>query len=349
MTRGTFLKFLFLSQSNIKRFLIVNLLLLLPSGAFIYSLIRLVPVAKSYMNSSNVNVEHVSPEHEKLAVVISINRSREEGEYDEGRVYVFDRRDFNRLRKHIFLRRNESHRDAILEENSLGFSDISFFASSITINDKSGNPLVALGLEDIGEDVLEILLINPNPVPGRTEIIVNLLLFIAGFTLTFGSLGGVSDYTQRVVFHETRDFKYFFQAVKRYFIKSFTLGLFFAIVFGAVVLNIYFYIFIISNDISVFIAAVNFWMLVIFIFIFLWVYPLFILNRDESIWKVMRKSLFISFDNFDFTFRSLLLVFLMFFISCFTVFIIPGFTGVFSFLNSALKDISYRYARLESA
>lgn len=348
MTRGTFLKFLFLSQSNIKRFLIVNILLLLPFGTFIYALIQLIPIAVSSINSFNVSVEHVSPEYEKLAIVIRSGR-RENGDFDQGRVYVFTRRDFNRLRRYVFLSRSDSQSDAILEDKSLGFSNISFFTSSITINDKSGNPLVTLGFENPGEDVLEILLVTSNPAPGRLRIIANLLLLVAGFTLTFGSLGGVSDYTQRVVFHEAKDFAYFFQSLRRYFIRSFTLGLFFAIVFCAVVLNIYFYIFLISNDISVFIAAVNFWMLVFFIFIFLWVYPLFILNRDESIWRVMRKSLFISFDNFDFTFRSLALVLLMFLISCFTVFIIPGFTGVFSFLNSALKDISHRYTRIESA
>jgi uncharacterized membrane protein YesL len=122
---------------------------------------------------------------------------------------------------------------------------------------------------------------------------------------------------------------------------------FFFVVTGAIAVNIYFYIFIISSDISVFIAALNFWMLVFFVFILFWVYPLLVLNRDESVWRVMKKSLFISFDNFTFTLRSLLYLLALLLVSCATAFIYPGFAGMLSFLNSTLKEISHRYSQNE--
>ncbi len=348
MTKATFFKFIFLSQSNMRRFLIVNLLLLVPLGVFLYALVQLVPVAIRYVDSFNARVEQVSPDYEKLAIVI-LSGSATDGEQKEGRVYVLDRRDFNALRKHIFLSGNDARSAAVLEERSLGSSPIPFFTPTLTIHDKSGKSLITLGMENPEEDVLEILFINSRKGPRKVHILLNLLLLGAGFTLTFGSLGGVSDYTQRVVFHEAKELAYFFWSVKKYFIRSCAVALFIAVVIGAIVTNIYFYIFIISNDVSVFIAALNFWMLVFFIFILLWVYPLFILNRDESIWKVMKKSLFVSFDNFEFTFDALVLILLMLLLSCLTLFTVPGFTGIFSFMNSALKDISYRYSRADSA
>ena len=56
---------------------------------------------------------------------------------------------------------------------------------------------------------------------------------------------------------------------------------------------------------SVFIAALNFWMLVFFLIALLWAYTLMILNRNESLFKVVKKSLYISFDNLEYIGRTL--------------------------------------------
>jgi uncharacterized membrane protein YesL len=162
-----------------------------------------------------------------------------------------------------------------------------------------------------------------------------------------GSLGGVSDYTQRVVFHEMKSFGYLVKAIRRFFWRSLLMSVFFTVVVGAIGTNIYFYI--VGNDMSVFIAAINCWMLLFFIFILYWVYPLLILNRDESIWRVIKKSLFVSFDNFEFTIDCLVFLSLMLIFSCATLFIVPGIAGGFSFMNSALKDVSYRYSQTDTA
>ena len=46
-------------------------------------------------------------------------------------------------------------------------------------------------------------------------------------------------------------------------------------------------------------------MLVFFLIALLWAYPLMILNRNESLFKVVKKSLYISFDNLEYTGRTL--------------------------------------------
>jgi uncharacterized membrane protein YesL len=335
MTKSTFLKFLILSRSNVKRYLIVNIILLIPLLGFIYGLIRVVPYGIGYLDSFNISIVDVKAPYDKLAIAVVSG--------EDGRVYVFKRQDFNRARRYLFSYRGNSI--SALEKIAVGYSNLPIFGESLTVRGKDGEPLMTLLVEGTKEDVIQIFFFNSEKSRDNSGLYLNGVMLFSSFIVLFGSLGGVSDFTQRVVFHETRDFGYLFRSIRRYFLRSLSASLFFTVVIGAIATNIYFYIFVISNDLSVFIAALNFWMLVFFIFILFWVYPFIILNRDESIWKVMKKSLFVSFDNFEFTLNSLLLLFLMLAFSCVTLFIFPGFAGAFSFMNSALKDISHRYTK----
>jgi len=339
MTKNTFIKFIFLSHSNIKRFILINLILLVPLCVFFYTLFQLVPLAVRYIDSFNISVQEMSADYGKLAVVVISEKNKNES------VYVIKRKDFNSLRKYVFLSTSDENAEHILRERALGYSDIPFYGKSLAINDKKGDRLVTLFIQGGRENTIEILFLNEKKNISKQRAFLYEVLLVMSFVLISGSLGGISDFTQRVVFHETKNFAYLCQAIETYFFRSLFVSVFFTIVIGAIATNIYFYIFIINNELSVFIAALNFWMLVFFIFILFWVYPLLILNRDESIWKVMKKSLFVSFDNFKFTLDSLLLLFLMIIFSCITFFTIPGFAGIFSFMNSALKEISYRYSR----
>ncbi len=343
MDRGTFLKFLYLSHSNLKKFIIINLILLIPLGVMVYSLSVLLPVALRYINSFSITVRDVSQDYEKLAVVLISEAGGTHG------VYAFDRAQFNSVRRYIFQSPDEQRSQALLREKAIGYRDVPAYMRSISLADKSGRHLMDIFFEDSGKNVVEILFVNARKHYREDHIALFAILFVVGFTLFYGSLGGVCDYTQRIVFHEIRGFRYLFTSLRIYFFRSLFISVFFTIVIGAIVTNIYFYIFIITSDISVFIAAVNFWMLIFFIFILFWVYPLMILGGEETIWKVMRKSLFISFDNFQYTLDAVVFMFLMTLASCATCSLIPGTAGLFSFLNSALKEISYRYTGTESA
>ncbi len=343
MDRGTFLKFLYLSHSNIKKFIVVNLILLIPLGIMIYSFSILLPVALRCINSFSITVRDVSQDYEKLAVVLI---SEDGGAHS---VYVFNRSQFNSVRRYIFQSPNEEQSQARLREKAVGYHDVPAYMSSVSLADKRGRHLMDIFFEGSGENAVEILFVKTRKHHREDHIVLLAALFVIGFTLFSGSLGGVCDYIQRIVFHEIRGFRYFFTSLRKYFFRSLFISFFFMIVIGAIVTNIYFYIFIITSDISVFIAAVNFWMLVFFIFILFWVYPLIILGGEETIWKVMRKSLFISFDNFQYTLDAVVFMFLMTLASCATCTLIPGTAGLFSFLNSALKEISYRYTDSESA
>ncbi len=343
MDRGTFLKFLFLSHSNLKRFLVINLILLIPLGVLVYSFAFLVPVALRSLNSFSITVRDVSQDYTRLAVVLVSNG---DGTHS---IYVFDRAQFNSVRRYIFQNPDEKRSRALLRRKAVGYRDVPVYMRSVSLADKSGRHLMDIFFEDSRDNAVEILFVNAQRHFRDNHVVLFAALFVVGFILFSGSLGGVCDYTQRIVFHEIRGLRYLFASFRRYFYRSLFISFFFTIVIGAIVTNIYFYIFIINSDVSVFIAAVNFWMLVFFIFILFWVYPLMILGGEETVWKVMRKSLFISFDNFQYTLDAVVFLFLMTIASGATCSLVPGAAGMFSFLNSALKEISYRYADAESA
>jgi len=339
MNRSAFLKFLLLSQSNIRRFIFLNLMLLIPLSGLVYSLYVLIPQGIRYLDSFNVTVEWLHEGYDKLAITIATG--------DKDRIYLFTRKDFNRIRRHLFEGDTQGH--SALEEASLGYTKLHFFGEPHTILDKEGKPLARVHVEVVKNNVIQVFFFRRGSAIDRKGILFHIILFAASFLLLFGSLGGVSDYTQRVVFHEMKSFGYLLEAIRRFFWRSLLVSAFFTVVVGAIGTNIYFYMFIVNNDLSVFIAAINVWMLVFFIFILHWVYPLLILNRDESIWRVMKKSLFVSFDNFEFTLDCLSFLTLMLIFSCLTLFIVPGIAGSFSFMNSALKDVSSRYNQSDTA
>jgi|GEM_PF-1456328 len=347
MTKSTFFKFLFISLSNMKKLIVVNLILLVPLAVFCYTLVQLIPLVVRYIDSMNISVLYVHPDYNKLAVVVIGNRSNSAEQMDH-QVYVFERKVLSPIRKYIFLSELKENSRQVLRQKSLAYGEVQYPKQTITLQGKDGQTVITFKVEDVREGSIEILFYNSLfPLPDRMVFLYTSLLIVSFFIIS-GSLGGISDYTQRVVFHETKGFSYLFKSIRKSFGRSVLICLFFSIIIGAVVANIYFYIFIMSADISVFIAAINFWMLVFFLFILLWVFPIFAMSGDESIWKVMKKSLFISFDNFDFTLITLLVLFLMGIISVLTLFIVPGFAGTFSFLNTSLKELSSRYSSPET-
>jgi hypothetical protein len=334
MFRAGFLKFNFLSRHNLARFLLLNLLLLLPLGCFGYSLSVLIPVFMQRVERFSVSIPRVYADQRLTVAVVHAGET--------GGVYVFDPDVFNEVRGEVFASVREPGARQTVRERSLGFRDSVVYADTFTVRTGEGEPLLDLYVEGGQEQSVEILFLDPSETRGTSGLLPWILLGVS-FPLLFGSLGGVADYTQRIVFHETRAFGYFFTAAAEHFFRSLLLSLFLIVVTGAIGVNIYFYIFVISSDFSVFIAALNFWMLVFFIFILFWIFPLLILNNEETVWKIMRKSLFISFDNFDFTLHTLLRLLLLFALSCCTLFIYPGIAGMFSMNNAALKEISGRY------
>jgi hypothetical protein len=339
MTRGTFLKFLYLSRSNLGRFILVNMLLLIPLTGLGFSLYRLIPEAVHFLNSFNLEVHWVQGNHDKLVLALITG--------EEDRVYVFRREDFNGARRFLFSRQEPSSDE--LERAALGSGVIRLYGEPFTVYDREGEPILSFTVEGMKDNAIQLYFFKSGMRDAAAGPAVYAAIFVLSFALLFGSLGGVSDYTQRVVFHEMKSFGYLFRSIRRFFWRSMVVSLFFAVVIGAIGTNIYFYIFIISGDFSVFIAALNFWMLLFFVFILFWVFPLLILNREESVWRVMKKSLFVSLDNFEFTIDCLVFSLLMLIASCTTLSSIPGITGFFSFMNSALKDISHKYAQPDTA
>lgn len=346
MTKGILLKFKFLSLNNIRKLVLVNLIVMIPVFIFIYTAVQLVPMVIRYIDSLNISILEVSPEYERLALVV-VSKKPEDNLWNNVQAYLLDRKSFNSIRKHIFLSAFSENSVNILQQKSLAFGEIRYINKPVTLMGNTGEKVITFNIENVREGNIEILFYNTRASPDRWLVVFYSILLAVSFFLISGSLGGISDYTQRVVFHETRGFGYLLESIRRNFVRSVIISCIISVVLGAVAANIYFYIFIMSTDISVIIAAINFWMLIFFLFILLWVYPLSVLSKGESIWKVIKKSLFVSFDNFEFALNVLLILFIMVVCSLFTLSLLPGFAGGFSFLNTALKEISSRYSKSE--
>ena len=363
MTRSTRIKFRLIALSNVKSLVLINLLLLVPILLFVYSLVRIVPVVLRYIDTMNISVLKTAPQYDKLAVVVfspmigqvagKAGDSRSEGvrlfdtsleETDRELVYVFNREVFREARKDIFSQNHEK-----LRSLSLGFSEVPFSDDTLVVRDSNGEQIVSLKIESVREGTIEILFYRGRARLTPQWIIIYSVTLFLSWVIISGTLGGINDFAQRIVFHEPKRFSYLFRAIKRHFARSLFVSLFFCVVIGAVVANVYFYIFIVASDVSVFIAAINVWMFLFFLLVLFWVYPLLVLSREESIWKVMKKSLFVSFDNFVYSLRAVGVLIILLVGSCFTLFVFPGVSFCFGFINTALKEISSRYSKLDVA
>jgi len=348
MKKSIFYKFFYLSFSNVKIFILINLLFIIPFILFFYPFFRLIPVLVQYVNSRDVLVEYVNPKYKKLSIVVMSRRNNEDN-YLRGEVYIFKRNGFNKIRKYIFLSMIDEAQNKTLKEESLGYREIPLYSMPFNVKDSFGNIIANLKIENVRSGSVEIMFYNATVLPHKRDILIYLVLMMLSLIIISGSLGGVCDFVQRVVFHEIKSLHNLFFMIRRYFFRSLLVSLFIFIVISAITANVYFYIFIISNDISVFIAALNFWMLIFFLFVLLWVYPLLVLSKTESVWKVMKKSLFVSFDNFKFSLDTILHLIPIIILSFITLFLFPGISFIFSFLNTALKEISFRYSKTNIA
>jgi len=353
MTRGTVLKFIFISLSNIKKLLLVNLVFIIPLLIFIFALIQLVPFVVHYIDTMNVSILQVNPGYGKIVLVMdSFSGAGEKNKVEEQNkdvwIYIFKKSDLNRARRYFFLDLAENKKRELLFEKAIGVNRLRTLEEPFSIKDKHGNNIITLALRGVSESSVEIFYINPDFFAEEKPLTLYIILIIVSYFLIAGCLGGIADYIQRIVFHETKKFGYLTKAVIKHFMKSLIIAFIFTLVVSATITNIYYYLFISGGHSSVFVAGINFWMLIFFIVIFIWVYPIMALGSDEPVWKMMRKSLFISFDNFDFTIKVLIFLFLIGMMSVLSLFTLPGIAGTFSFLNTSLKEISSRYSSTDS-
>jgi hypothetical protein len=350
MTRSTRIKFRLIARSNVKSLLPINLVFLFPTLLFLFTLMKIVPVVLGFFDTLNVSVLETSPRYERLAIVV-ISEAGGGSNLSGGKrasvreaVYVFDREVFRKVRKAIFLGNND-----LLERRALGFSELPLSSNSLTIRDSEGTLVASLKIESVKEGAIEIIFYNSKEKVASEWLVIYAVLLFLSWIVVSGSFGGINDFTQRIVFHEPKRFGYLFHAIRKHFLRSLSVSLFFCVVIGAVVANVYFYIFIVASDISVFIAAINVWMFLFFLLVLFWVYPLLVLSQEESIWKVMKKSLFVSFDNFLYTLKALGVLILLLAGTCLTLFVFPGISYCFGFINTSLKEISSRYSKLDVA
>ena len=347
MTRMTLVKYFYFFRYNFSRLVLLNLITMIPLGMMAFGLYNTLPSIIDYFNSMNMAILEVDPSYEK-AVFIAIARDDSKSDNITD-LYMFEPEDFNSLRRYFFIPPYNKDKAEFLGEKAIGTAVVTFFDESITVKDKEGNPIATVWLSKVGKGTIEVMNYRKRREWNQMSFSQYTVLFLVGLILFGGMLGGISEYAQRMIYHEVRKFTYVFRAIWKHFVKSLVISIFLFIIFSIVVANIYLYIFLFSNDVSVFVAALNLWMLVFFMFILLWIFPFMVINSNESIWRLMRKSLFLSFDNFEYTVDVLLFVGVFAVLSLITAGIFPGVTGIFSFLSNSLKEISARYSKMDTA
>ena len=247
MTRSARIKFRLLAISNLRSLVTVNLLFLLPCLLFCYSLVRTVPVLLRYVNTLNVSVVRTAEGYDRLAVVVMPPEEsptskgswvRESVPPGNERVYVFAREGFRKVRRAVFLNDRET-----LAARALGTAPVPLSNEPFVVRDREGGEVATVRVENVRSGTVELLFHHARPrAPGGG--LRHAILLAAAWVLVAGSLGGINDYTQRIVFHEPKSIGYLLDAVRRYFVRSLVVSLFFSVTIGAVCANIYFYIFI---------------------------------------------------------------------------------------------------------
>ena len=347
MTRMSLIKYFYFFKYNISRLLSLNLISIIPLGMMVLGLINTLPFIIDYFNSMNVAILDIKPEYNRVVFVV-IAKGGEKGD-KLADLYLFKTKDFNSVRRYFFIPPYDKNKVDILSRKAIGKATVTFFGEPVVVKSRSGKPIATVWLSKIGKGTIEVMNYRKRKEWNQVSFAKNTILFLLGLILLGGMLGGLSEYGQRMVYHEARKFGYVFKAIRKHFVKSLVISIFLFIIIFAVAANIYFYVFLFSNDVSVFVAALNLWMLVFFMFILLWVFPLMVINSDESIWRLMRKSLFLSFDNFEYTVDVLMTMILLIVVTVLTAGLLPGITGIFSFLSNSLKEISARYSKLDTA
>ncbi len=348
-----FFKFIYLFKSNFKRFLVINFIALLPVFAIFYGAINIFPYLVDYFNSLNIAVLEVLPEYDKFIIVAIDKLDSKDPPDDAGTgvayLYVFKKDVFNRIRRYVFTNPYDSSVIGLLRSKAIGTAVVPFYGESVIIKDKNGKAFATIWIDRLQKGSIEIINYKKQREWSQRNFIYYTFLFLSGLIILGGLVGGIGEFVQRMVYHEVQKFSYIFAAITKNFFKSLVVFLFFFIISSAVFANIYFYIFIVSNEISVFVAAMNIWMFIFFLFILQWVLPLMVINSDESIWRTMKKSLFFSFDNFEFSMKVLVNIMFMFVISILTLSLIPGISGILAFLSNSLKEVSVKYSLQDTA
>jgi hypothetical protein len=102
----------------------------------------------------------------------------------------------------------------------------------------------------------------------------------------------------------------------------------------------------IQSLLGIFPAAVLFWVTFVCLLSFQWVFPLYS-QMNDSFFKSLKKSFIIFFDNPLFSFFMFLYNLVMIAISVFTLFLIPGVSGMILAANEALRLRLYKYDWME--
>ncbi len=336
-------KYWYFFKSNVKRLILINLISLIPIVSVVYGLVNIIPYLLDYFSSMNMAVLEIDPDYNDLVFVVMDKTATEHTGDSVADVFIFKKSSFKKIRRFIFLSTYGSDVKNLLMKEAIGGISIPFYGESITIKNRNGKPVATVWIDKLHRGAIEVFSYRKRREWNQKDFVYYTFFLLSGLILLGGVVGGIGEYVQRMVYHEVQKFTFLFNAIARNFFKSIVVFLFLFIITAAVAANIYFYIFIVSSEVSVFVAALNIWMLIFFLFILQWVYPLMVINSDESIWRTMKKSLFFSFDNFEFSLKILINFIAMFIASVFTAGLVPGVSGILSFLSNSLKEISVKY------
>lgn len=375
MDRIAFLKFFELIKNNIGKFLIINLLFFIPLVMLVAGASRIIPLGINFFDSLDVSIIDVNRNYGKLVMVVYYFPEKESGREDNffskifgktnkasesspvhksageknnvyGVAYLLDVRVFNKVRKHVFMSFSgdplSNAHFKLLQKVAISVKSIDSFDKPLEFYDKAGHLVMKVMLEPAAGGVAQIFFYKSRRFL-NIPLYLSIVLFAGGFLILAVSIGGITEYTQRIVFHENRKFSYLFEAIRRHILHSLIISLILLLVLAAIIANIYFYMFVMGNETSVFVAAINVWLFFFMILMFMWVFPISVINPEDSIMNIFKKAVYLCFDNFTTSLDMFLILILEIIISTLTLGLIPGISGIMAFLNSGIKEVSSRY------
>jgi len=170
-------------------------------------------------------------------------------------------------------------------------------------------------------------------------------VFLIGAAFLFIYSGAVSLTAWDIINHKEMSFSDFFRYIKDSWKTSLLFFALFAVYIFIMISSLPFYISM-KNIFGVICASLLFWLGLAFVLMFQYVFPVYS-QLDKSFKKSVKKSFLILMDNPLFSIYLFLVSCVLFIISFFTGFLIPGVGYIMIWVNTGLKIKLYKYDYLE--
>ena len=354
---------------NIGRFMVINLILVIPFLSLSYSVLVSTPKIRAYIKNIRFEIEYLNIKEPSVFIVIpqyiDINTSHHirihkvEKVTDEGITVFLATKQKYRLLAHTITKSQKT--ETPVEKKTLksliyGYGTSRSAASALiditpVFDDirkmNHAEPIANLHIDMKKSSSPSIVSFPVKPQKELKNVLIYyILLFFVLPLLFFSMLGGIVKMTYELFLERSEKIISIFTYIKKYFVKSFLISLFYCILFIFCIANILFYpkITLLSTIFSV----LNVWFFVFLFFSFLWVFPIQIQVPERRAFHAIKMSFLVFFDNIILSIFITFYAVLLSIVSICTAFLIPGIASITSFLNITVYVVLLKYDFLKN-